>query len=169
MKVTVEISGGAANYTYSMKVYDEMEQEVASYSETVAEKRAVFNWTPKVAGDFRVEMTVKDAKGNKIIGSKDIVIVSKKLTAISLKASKKTIKKGKRITFTAKATGGKKAYRYRFIVYTTAGKKVKPTGYLSKNRFIWKAAKKGNYKITLTVKDATGSTATKTFKTIRVY
>ena len=168
VKVTVEISGGAANYTYSMKVYDEVEKEVASYGETVANNRVIFNWTPKVAGNFRVEMTVTDATGAKITGSKGIVVVTKKLTALSLKASKKTIKKGKRITFTAKATGGKKSYKYRFIVYNAKGKKVKSSGYISKNRFTWKTTKKGTYKVTFTVKDATGSTATKTVKKIRV-
>lgn len=168
VKVTVEISGGAANYTYSMKVYDEAEKEVASYGETVANNRVIFNWTPKVAGNFRVEMTVTDATGAKITGSKGIVVVTKKLTALSLKASKRTIKKGKRITFTAKATGGKKSYKYRFIVYNAKGKKVKSSGYISKNRFTWKTTKKGTYKVTFTVKDATGSTATKTVKKIRV-
>lgn len=168
VKVTVQISGGAANYTYSMKVYDEAEKEVASYGETVANNRVIFNWTPKVAGNFRVEMTVTDATGAKITGSKGIVVVTKKLTALSLKASKRTIKKGKRITFTAKATGGKKSYKYRFIVYNAKGKKVKSSGYISKNRFTWKTTKKGTYKVTFTVKDATGSTATKTVKKIRV-
>lgn len=168
MKVAVEISGGAANYTYSMKVYDTLNTEEASYVQTVADNRATFEWTPKVAGDFRVEVTVTDAKGAKITDSREIVVVAKKLTVTSLKASKKTIKKGKRITFTATATGGRKAYKYRFVVYTTAGKKVKLFGYSSKNRFAWKTLKKGTYKVTFTVKDATGSTATKTLKTLRV-
>lgn len=67
-----------------------------------------------------------------------------------------------------KAAGGKKSYRYRFIVYNAAGKKVKSSGYRSKTSWIWKATKKGTYKVTFTVKDATGSTATKTIKKIRV-
>ncbi len=168
VKVTVAVSGGVANYTFSMKVYDDSDKEVAAYAETVSNNRVVFNWTPKTTGNFRVEMTVTDAAGAKISSSKGIVIVAKKLTALSLKASKKTIKKGKRITFTAKASGGKKSYKYRFIVYNAAGKKVKSSGYKSKNTFVWKTTKKGTYKVTLTVKDATGSTATKTIKKIRV-
>lgn len=168
VKVAVAVSGGAVNYTYSMKVYDEADKEVASYVENVASNRVIFNWTPKIIGKFRVEMTVSDETGAKISASKGIVIVAKKLTALSLKATKKTIKKGKRIKFTAKAAGGKKSYRYRFIVYNAAGKKVKSSGYRSKTSWIWKATKKGTYKVTFTVKDATGSTATKTIKKIRV-
>lgn len=168
VKATVKISGGAANYTYSMKVYDSSQTEVGSYVQTTSDNQATFEWIPNFAGDFQVEVTVTDAKGAKITKSGKMVVVDKKLSISSLRVSKKTIKKGKRITFVATATGGKKAYKYRCVVYSSNGKKVKPFGYTSNNKFIWKALKKGTYKVTFTVKDATGSTATKTFKMIRV-
>ena len=101
-----------------------------------------------------------------MVSAEKTVSVFDKLTVKSVKADKKVVKKGKNITFTVKATGGKTAYKYSFKVVKTSGKIVKKSNTISSGKWIWKATQKGTYNVKVTVKDKFGATVTKTIKIV---
>ena len=98
----------------------------------------------------------------------NITVITERLKVRSVKVSRMTVKRGNRIRFTVKASGGKKSYRYGFVVYRSNGTKVRSSGYLPKSSWIWKTTKKGTYKVKVVIKDGKGNTASKTVKKIRV-
>ena len=66
-----------------------------------------------------------------------------------------------------KVEGGKKAYKYSFKLTNKAGKVVaKKTQ--AKNKWTWKATKKGKYNLKVTVSDQLGRSVSKTIKNITV-
>ena len=85
----------------------------------------------------------------------------------TFKVNKSTIKKGKTLKVTAKATSISKV-KYQFKVVNASTKKVMNTKkYSTKSTYSWKASKKGKYYVYLQLKDTKGNTKT-VKKTIKV-
>lgn len=167
VKLSVAANGGTGNYSYTVEVYKNGALATTkTFSST--KKNITFSYTPNSVGSFRFKVIVTDEAGKTAAKSKTITIVAKQLKALSLQANRYTAKKGQTIKFTMKASGGKTPYRYRYTVYTASGREKKTTNYITKKTWSWKAEKKGNYKIKVTVKDATGTTVTKTSKLIKI-
>ena len=124
-----------------------------------------FEWKATKAGTYTIVVRVRDTAGNMVSAEKTVSVFDK-LTVKSVKADKKVVKKGKNITFTVKATGGKTAYKYSFKVVKTSGKIVKKSNTISSGKWIWKATQKGTYNVKVTVKDKFGATVTKTIKIV---
>lgn len=167
IKLSVTAYEGYGEYTYRVYVY--RNGKLANSQQIITDRNVVsYNYTPKAAGVYSFKVIVTDEAGTKDTKSKNIVVVSKALQAVSLKANALSVKRGKVIKFTMKVSGGKVPYRYRYVVYNSAGKKVKDSKYISKGTWNWRTGKKGTYQIKVTVKDGTGKTVTKTLKKIRV-
>lgn len=165
IKLTVKAEGGNKSYSYKYQIYNANGKLVAEKDYT---GKNYVTWKTSKAGTYKFKATVKDADGKTKTKSKSIIVLSKKLTPVSLKATKYAIKQGKTLTFKAKATGGKKAYTYKFVVKNTKGKTVKSSKYIKKNTWKWKATKTGTYKIKVTIKDSLGVKVTKIAKKVRV-
>ena len=161
---SVMANGGIGNYKYKYDIYlgtKKVASKAYSGSRTL-------KYTPKKAGTYRFVVSVKDEDGIVRTVSKKYVVVSKKLAFSSIKVAKTKVKKNKKITVTAKAIGGKKAYRYNFAIINAKGKIVKKSNYTTKTSWTWKATKIGTYRIRFTVKDATGTVVTRNVKKIKV-
>ena len=168
VKVSVTVSGGKGTYTYKLSVLNAKGKVVKTQEISSTKKTATFNLTPNTTGTYRFKIEVVDSTGKKVSKTQSIVIVSKALKAVSFKASKSTVKRGKSVTFTIKASGGKQPYKYKYELYNSSGKRVKSSGYTKKKSCKWKFTKKGTYKVKVTIKDATGKTITKTIKKVKV-
>ena len=165
IKATVSTIGGKGSNKYRFYVYDSKGTLVSS-SKNGGDTS--YTYKPTKAGTYTVKVVVKDAKNNQVEKQQKILVISKKVTVSSLKASKNTVKKGKSIKFTATVSGGKSSYTYKFVVKDAKGKTVKSSANLKKNNWSWKATKTGTFKVTVTVKDALGMQATKTITKIKV-
>lgn len=161
---SVMANGGIGNYKYKYDIYLGT-KKVASKAYCGSR---TLKYTPKKAGTYRFVVSVKDEDGIVRTVSKKYVVVSKKLAFSSIKVAKTKVKKNKKITVTAKAIGGKKAYRYNFAIINAKGKIVKKSNYTTKTSWTWKATKIGTYRIRFTVKDATGTVVTRNVKKIKV-
>lgn len=166
VKITVHAADGVGVYYYKYEVYNSKNQMVASRK--YAEGITSYNWKATKAGTYKIKVYAKDEDGVVVTKTKTITIVSKKLSVATTKNTTVKLKKGKTATVKVKASGGKKAYKYKFTVYTYAGKRVAYTGYKTNTTWNWKATKVGKYKIVVTVKDATGTTIAKTVKKVIV-
>lgn len=162
--VSATAIGGTGNYQYRFYIYNG-EKIVKS---TDWNSSTSLKWTPVSAATYKIVVKVRDDQGKEATLQKSLPVIAKKVSINSLKASKMKIKKGKTITFKVNVSGGKKAYTYSFKVSTLKGKTVKKSGNIKKGTWKWKAAKKGAYKASVTVKDQLGMKATKTVKTINV-
>lgn len=163
--VTVEANAvsGEGKKVYRFYVYDG-EQLVKSSDWSENSK---FTWKPANAGTFTVEVAVRDEEGTIVTETADYTVIAKALTA-KVTASKKSVKKGKKITFTANASGGSSSYTYSFVVKNKSGKAVAKSGTITKNKWTWKTAKKGTYKVTVTVKDTIDMKKSATLGNIKV-
>lgn len=127
--------------------------------------KTTVNWKPKKAGKYKVEVVAFDAKGNCLCTTTKTYTVTKAITLKSFKLSKKTIKKGAKIKFTAKATATTGKVKYKFVIKNSKGKKVKASSSSTKTSYTWKATAKGTYKVTLTYTNGSVSyTKTLSFK-----
>lgn len=165
IQATVNAIGGKGTKKYRFYVYDSKGVLVSSSKNS---EETSYTYKPTKAGTYTVKIVVKDAKNNQVEKEQKILVISKKVTVSSLKASKNTIKKGKSIKFTATVSGGKASYHYKFVVKDSKGKTVKSSANQTKNNWSWKATKTGTFKVTVTVKDSLGMQATKTISQIKV-
>ena len=168
VKKTVKVSAKASNAVGSVK----FRFVVKKGSQTVAEQaygsKTTFSFKPTKTGTYTVVIYAKDEDGAEVSTTKKFSVVSKKL-AVSLKIKKSKNVKNKTMTtkITTAASGGKKSYKYKYVVKDAKGKTVKTISYSSKKTWSWKVKKKGTYIIEVTVKDATGTTVKKKYKVIK--
>lgn len=162
--IKAKATGGEGNYKYRFCIYDSTEKLLKSTDYT---KSSSYKWTPAKAGNYILAVEVVDESGASVSSEKNYTVIGK-VAVSTVKASKQSVKKGAKITFTAKAAGGNKKYTYQFQVKNAKGKKVKSSGNLSKSTWNWKANKKGTYSVVVTVKDSSGLKASKTLKKIVV-
>ncbi len=166
VKITVRATGGVGVYFYRYEIYNSKNERVAYKKYT--EGLTSCNWKANKAGTYKIKVYAKDEDGVVVTKTKTFTIVSKKLSVATTKNTTVKLKKGKTATVKVKASGGKKAYKYKFTVYTYAGKRVTYSKYRTNTIWKWKATKAGNYKIVVTVKDSTGTTIAKTVKKVIV-
>lgn len=153
VKISVTAEGGIGNQQYKFEIYKGGKLVTASeYGDS-----STFSYKASSAGTYTFKVYVKDEQNKEVSKTKKFTFVSK---VLALKISKKVAKK--KVTLTASASGGLKSYKYKYVIKNAKGKTVKKTGYVSKKKFIWKPTKKGTYKVTITVKDSTGTTKSKT-------
>ncbi|MBQ3601659.1 MAG: starch-binding protein, partial [Lachnospiraceae bacterium] len=164
IKAKVNATGGKGIYTYRFLVYNDSGILVNSSSYGT---EAFYTYKPTKSGNYTIMVVVRDENNGEVEVSKNVTVISKNLS-VTLKSSKKSIKKGKVLKFTAKASGGKKGYTYSFVVKNAKGKKIDSSESTKKNSWSWKAKKAGTYKVTVTVKDSLGLKATKTVTKIKV-
>lgn len=165
IKITAKVAGGEGSYRYRFYVYDDKDVLVKSSSYT---EKNTFTWKPTKAGKYTFEVAVLDKAGSLDRAQKSLTVISKKPAISSIVASKKSVKAGNKITFTVKASGGKKAYTYQYVVKDSKGKTVKSSANTKNSSWTWKTAKKGTYSVTVNLKDSLGLKATKKLSGIKV-
>ena len=158
-KFTVEVAGTSDTLQYAYEVRK---------GDTVIDSQDFstdpwYRYTASKAGTYSLRVTVKDSQGNTVSEDKKFVVVAKKL-AVKLnykvkKAAKKSVVK---VRFAG--SGGSKSYKYKYQILNGAGAVCKKSGYSSKKSCTWNMVAKGVYRIRVTVKDSTGTTATKTLR-----
>jgi len=153
VKISVAAEGGNGSQQYKFEIYKGSKLMTSSeYSGS-----NTFVYKASSAGTYTFKVYVKDENNVEVSKTKKFIFVSK---ALSLKISKRVAKK--KVTLKASASGGLKSYKYKYVIKNAKGKTVKKTGFVSKKKLIWKPTKKGTYKVTITVKDSTGTTKSKT-------
>ena len=153
VKISVNTEGGKGTEQYKLEVYKGSKLMLSG--EYGASNTFVYKAT--TAGTYTFKVYVKDEHNVEVSKTKKFTFISK---VLSLKISKRVAKK--KVTLSASASGGLKTYKYKYVIKNTKGKVVKKTGFISKKKFVWKPSKKGTYKVTITVKDSTGTTKSKT-------
>lgn len=149
--VTANAAGGTAPYTYKFAVNGEVAQD---YSD-----KNVYTLAPTANGSYTVEVTVKDSEGNTVskstvvqIGGGDTPVDP---PADSLSVALAVEDKGNGIyKFTATATGGEGGYSYEYKANDYVIRE-----YAEGNSVTLDLSADGTYNIKVTVKDASGSTA----------
>ena len=149
------VTGGKAPYSYEIRVQNSSgKSNVLLCSDT----KNTVKWTPSKAGKYTLTGKVIDATGREL-SAVGTYTISNPINVKTFKLSKSSVKKGKKVKITAKATSSdtvKYQFRLRKVgskTYTTIRK------YSKTGTFNWKAnKKKGKYYIYLTVKDADGHT-----------
>lgn len=153
VKISVAAEGGIGSQQYKFEIYKGSKLVLSSeYSDS-----KTFVYKASSAGTYTFKVYVKDENNVEVSKTKKFIFVSK---ALSLKISKRVAKK--KVTLKASASGGLKSYKYKYVIKNAKGKTVKKTGFVSKKKLIWRPTKKGTYKVTITVKDSTGTTKSKT-------
>lgn len=153
VKISVAAEGGTGSQQYKFEIYKGSKLVTSSeYNNS-----NTFVYKASSAGTYTFKVYVKDEHNVEVSKTKKFIFVSK---ALSLKISKRVAKK--KVTLTVSASGGLKSYKYKYVIKNAKGKTVKKTGFVSKKKLIWKPTKKGTYKVTITVKDSTGTTKSKT-------
>ncbi len=158
--ITPVIANYKTSYTYSIvaKKNDGTVKAIATDSTA-----ASVTWKPTAKGTYTITINAKDAEGN--LATKSYTYKVTKL-ALTAKANKKAIKRGKKIKFTAKASSVTGTAKYRFVIKKGA-KKIATVKYGKKKTYTWKAKKSlkvGTYKCMISVKDGSGTVVTKTVK-----
>lgn len=160
VKLVPNVTGFKTSYTYSIvaKKSDGTVTQIAKNSNA-----ASATWVPTETGTYTLTLKVVDAEKNET--SYDVP--SYKITKLKLstaKASKKTIKAGSKVKFTAKATNVSGSVKYQFVV-KKGSKKIATRKYNKKATYTWaakKTLKAGTYKCVITAKDSSGVKVSKT-------
>ena len=164
--ITPVIANYKTSYSYSIiaKKNDGTVKTIVASSSAVSA-----TWKPTVKGTYTIIINVRDAEGNLATKSYTYKVTKIALTA---KASKKTIKIGKSIKFTAKATSVYGTAKFKYVI-KRGSKTIASTKYTKKKTYTWKAKKvlkkkkklkTGTYKCIVYAKDSSGITVTKTLK-----
>ena len=160
-------AGGVAPYYYRLTTEDSQGGIKTLYAKNLTKTTNV-KWIPTKAGTYKIHAAVTDGNGNY-----DVKTITYKVTnpikVSTFKANKKSVKKGKNVKFTFKATSIGKV-QYRIKVQKVGSKKITIIGkYSTAKTKTWKTTSKGKYYVYLQIKDAKGNTTTqKLIKTISV-
>lgn len=123
------------------------------------------NWTPSSSGTYQAIVVAYDEAKNVVCTTTKTYKVKKRV--ITLKSIQpKTIKKGKKVTVSVRATSTTGSLRYKVVIKNSKGKTVKSKAYSKKHTFTWKPSAKGTYTATIYLKNGKGVTivVTKTLK-----
>lgn len=150
VKISVKITSASAVAATPFKyTYSAVKSGTTKKIKSKTTSKSV-NWTPSAKGTYKITVDILDANGTKIgTASKSIKITARVLSIKKFATNKKSgQKKGTKITISANATSKSGAAKYKIVVTNSAGKAVAKK---ASKKLVWKASKKGTYKITLTV------------------
>ncbi len=160
-----EANGGSGELEYKFVVTNidnETEKVIKNFDSS-----SVADWTPTVAGEYKVTVTVKDSKGNtesKTLESN--YIIENRVSDIILEPLELSSKNGfigEKVKVTANATGGIGTLNYRFY-YKVDGKSTTIQESSSKASAEWTPTEAGTYSIRVKVTDSAGNTRTESKK-----
>ncbi len=162
---TAAASGGSGTLKYCFYIYK---------GSTVVEKGSyttgkTYSYTPTEAGTYKAKVFVKDTAGqtaSKVSGN-TAVTAAAALAVTGITADKTSANVGEKIIWTAAASGGTGALQYCFTYYrdgTYAGR----SGFISTNSAAFTPTTSGSYKCKVEVKDAKGTSVTKTSTAVKV-
>ena len=145
-----------ATYTYT----------ITAGNKVLSKKKAKtsVNWTTTSKGKKAITVDIFE-NGTKVGEVSTTYTVKKRVITIKSVKAGKIAKKQATITAKAKATKG--TPKYKIVLTKKNGKKLASKAYSKKGQLIWKKAKKGTYKVTVTVKNGKGVVVAKT-KTVKV-
>ena len=160
--ITGAATGGTSPYSYAAyykKSTADSYTSLRSYSTT-----KTITFTPKTSGTYTLIVKVKDNAGTVVSKTFTIKATAAPLTNKStISATSLTL--GKSVTITGAATGGTTPYQYAaYYKRSTASDYTKLRGLSTTKTITFKPTKAGTYDIKVYVKDAKGTTATKSFK-----
>ncbi len=161
VKINVALANptAGATYTYSYSVNGK-----TLATDTSA---TTVNWVTNKMGEYPVTVVVKENGVAVTTATANYTVAKRIITIKSIKGS--LVKKGKKKVYnvkaTAKTTAGKA--KYKIVLAKKSGKKVATKKYSAKNTLVWKAPKKGTYKVTVYVKNGKGVEVFKT-KTLKI-
>ena len=161
VKISVSLANptAGATYTYSYSVNGK-----TLATDTSA---TTVNWVTNKMGEYPVTVVVKENGVAVTTATANYTVAKRIITIKSIKGS--LVKKGKKKVYnvkaTAKTTAGKA--KYKIVLAKKSGKKVATKKYSAKNTLVWKAPKKGTYKVTVYVKNGKGVEVFKT-KTLKI-
>lgn len=150
IKITAgEANGGSGNYTYKITVDGKTIKDFSS-SKTAT-------WTPSESGNYNIEVTVKDSKGNEATDSiqykiNDPVHNGPSITAFTSSTSNCYVRTSITLSASAKSEG---TVKYDFVV-TLNGNEVYNSGYKTAKTAKFTPNEAGTYKVTCYAKDAYG-------------
>ncbi|MFR7820310.1 alpha-amylase family glycosyl hydrolase, partial [Candidatus Pseudoruminococcus sp.] len=160
--MTAAATGGTAPYTYT---YFCKSPSSSSYTTLKTTTATSYKHTPTSAGTYSYAVRVTDSTGNSLT-NKFTVTVKATTTALANNStiSATSINFGSSIKITAKATGGKAPYKYRYF-YRLRGDIdwTAITGTTTATTCTHKPTKAANYQYAVRVFDSTGKYLTKTF------
>lgn len=125
-------------------------------------------FTPKKLGDYTVKSYVQNSD-NTTVSKTSVITCSENVTnelrisSLSTNVQGLDFPEGQAVEFTATAQGGQAPYEFMYSVNDEIVQ-----AYSENNTFIWDAATAGKYNITVTVKDANGTTAQRS-RTYNIY
>ncbi len=161
--VTVNCSatGGTTPYQYAVaykKDSDTSFVNAQSYS-----TNAKVTFTPKVATEYSVKITVKDKNSKTSTKTLSLIVTPPALENTSaMNLSKVTL--GGHVVVTASATGGTKPYQYSvYYKKKSASNFIEVSGYSSDTKFTVKPNYTGDYTVRVKIKDGAGTIARKDF------
>ena len=155
---------GGLNVQYQFWLYNPA--AIPAWSQLQAySAQATCQWTPMIAGNYTLSATARDASGtavNMLLGY--TVTGTAPLSAVSVTASPASPQSALTpITFTAAATGGTQVqYQFRLYHPTSTSWSILQ-GFSSKTACTWTPPAAGQYVISITAQDASGTTVNTTF------
>ena len=151
-ELTVNVRGGAYDYTYKFIMYNPSADKWTLLSDYSSSRSYILNM--KGNGERKIYVDVKDALGNVVRTSKTITLTGQE--PLTVEASKNET--DKQVTFTAAAAGGSSDYTYKFIVYNkTTGTWGIVQNYSDKNTCTWTKGSAGDRDFYVDVKDSDGN------------
>ena len=157
VKFTPTVTNVASVIKASNYVYTVTKSGKTTTLTTASDKTAT--WTPTEAGTYTVKLTIKHNGTTLASKSMSYVVKAPALSTTLTSSKPASIGRYEVLTLTAKATGGTAPYQYKFT-YTTNGKTYTFRDYTSSASCDMQITAAGTYKLTATVKDSTGKTAT---------
>lgn len=140
------------NYTFTYRV--KLGSKTTTLKSNTSKKSV--SWTPKSSGTYTVNVLAYDQTKKLVCTTKATYKVKK--TVITLKSFQpRTIKKGKKVTISLRATSSSGTLQYKVIIKNNKGKTVKTKAYSKKRTFTWKPSAKGTYTATIYLKNGKGA------------
>lgn len=156
VKFTTLASSGTGTLQYQYEVNGVVAQ---SYS-----TNSIFNWTPKVEGDYSIKVTVKDSEGETSTKTVSYTI-NKPESNLTITATKTSLASPQLLGSTIKlsmAAKGEGTVKYRFVALKDGVVASFVRGYKTSGYVNWTPEEAGNYTIYFKAKDSTGKEVTKT-------
>jgi TolB-like protein len=149
----VEAQGGVGERTFAFRLSDGKTEKVAQEGSS-----ALWAWSPKTPGTYRVKAVVRDALGNAAeSGWSPDYTMAPKLEVSSMSPDKASPQAAEMATVRWKviATGGVGSYRYEFRTTDGQVEKEEQTGALP--TWNWSPKVPGTYRVKVVVRDAIGN------------